>query len=676
MDSIDTGASQAANELIESLPGRVEDFLRDVMMEKLLKTVSRGEKALLIDFTELDKYDPDLSDRLLDQPEETLHIFEDVIDLLRLSEKPLKSRIHTLPESLTVRVRDLRSSNLNKLIHVEGIIRQASEVRPEVVKTVWECPLCGNEITTFQTGVTLEKPSECVCGNRKGFLMKDKDFSDVQKITIEENPEALEGTEQPSRISILLRHDLVDPTFRKKIVPGNLIGVVGIMKEVPLEKSAGKRFDIMVEANSVEAKHQQFEELKITVEDRERIKEIAAGDPWSQIVNSIAPSIYGHQKIKEAITLQMFGGVRKMHTDGTVGRGDVHVLLVGDPGAGKSQLLKYTSKVSPKSRYVAGKGASAVGLTATVVKDDFLKGWTLEAGALVLASGGIVCIDEMDKIARDDIYALHEAMEQQSITVAKANIFATLRAETSILAAANPKYGRFDLNAPIAEQISMPETILSRFDCIFAVKDVPNPDKDARMADHILALQSTPDEAKPVLDAEILRKYVAHAKNNIKPKLNSDALYLIKTFFVDLRKQYMNESSVPISPRQLEALVRLTEASAKLRLSPIGDKNDAKRAIDIIKYTLYQLAFDIETGKLDIDKLEGGIAASKRNKMMTMMNIIRDLENQFGKTVPKAKVIESAETQNISIGEVERMIDELRTRGHIIEPKQGYIERI
>jgi len=672
----DAVAGKKAQELEASLPVRAEDFLRDVVMEDILKATSEGDKALLVDFTALDKYDLDLSDRLRSQPEDTLRLFGEALENMAISETPIKIRFFNLPASCSVRIKDLRSSDLGRLINVEGIIRQASEVRPEMVKTVWECPICANVIPMFQTGVNIEKPAECVCGNRKGFLMKSKELSDVQKITIEENPEALEGTEQPSRISILLRHDLVDPTFRKRIVPGNLIGVIGVLQEVPFEKTDGKRFDIIMEANFVEAKHQEYEELKISLEDEEAIRKIASHDPWTNIVNSVAPSIYGHQKIKEAMALQLFGGVRKKRPDGTVGRGDIHILLVGDPGAGKSQLLQYMSKISPKSRYVAGKGASAVGLTATVVKDDFLKGWTLEAGALVLASDGIVCIDEMDKIARDDVYALHEAMEQQSITVAKANIFATLRAQTSVLAAANPKYGRFDRNTPIAEQISMPETILSRFDLIFPVKDVPNVEKDQMLADHILQLQITPETATPVLEKSVLRKYVAYAKRHIKPQLNSGAVALIRNFFVELRRKYVNETSVPISPRQLEALVRLSEASARMRMSPVANELDAQRAIDLLTYALYQLAFDMETGKLDIDKIEGGVAASKRNKMMTVMNIIRDLENQFGKRVPKASILQDAEARDISIIETEQILDELRMKGHIIEPKQGYIERV
>ncbi len=665
----------------DDILGRIEGFVRDVLLEDILKAVSHGERDVIADFTELDKYDYELADELLSNSEEVLRAFGEVIDGMGISDKQVHVRFVNLPESVSFKIKDLRSEYLGRLILVEGIVRRASEVRPEIVKTVWECDRCGERISLFQTGLNLAKPSECsnfACSNRKDFRLADKDFGDFQRIVLEENPDKLEGSEQPSRLSIILRHSLVDPTFRKHVMPGNIVRVSGILKEMPIKAAGdgGKKYDIFLEANHLESLYQEFQEIQIDPEDERLIKDIAAGNPWKLIVSSMAPSIYGHEKIKEAVALQLFGGVRKKRMDGTWSRGDIHLLLVGDPGAGKSQILKFISSVAPKSRYVSGKGASAVGLTATVVKDEFMKGWTLEAGAIVLANGGVACIDEMDKISREDVFALHEAMEQQSITVAKANIFATLNAQTSILAAANPKFSRFDLSTPIAEQIAMPETILSRFDLIFPVKDIPNPDVDERLANFILAMNKDPEKAKPPLDTETLRKYVAYARNRIHPRLNEEAVRVIKDFFVGLRSQYADGSSVPISPRQLEALVRLSEASARLHLRSIATKEDAQRAVELMKYTLFQLAYDAETGRLDIDRMESATPASKRSKIVVVLDLLKDLEKEFGKEIPKAKIFEEAEARNMNIEEVERLLEDLRSRGYIIEPKQGYVERI
>ncbi|MBR9679726.1 MAG: minichromosome maintenance protein MCM [Candidatus Altiarchaeota archaeon] len=663
-------------ETLENLHDRIDSFLRDIHMDKMLKISSSDTKFLLIDFSELDKYDFELADHLIDNAEEVIKAFDEVLESFGIFGEAIRARFTNLPASYHFTIRDLRSTQLGNMIVLEGIIRQASEVRPEVMKTSWECPVCGNEIVQFQTGFTLEKPKECVCGNRKGFILKNQDFSDVQKINIEENPERLQGNEQPARLNIILRHDLVDPSFQKRVSPGNLVRVIGMLKETPIKGKDSKTYDIYLEANYIDPLMFDFEEIAISMEDEEKIKDVASADPWKSIVVSIAPSIYGYEKIKEAIALQLFGGIRKKRPDGIWTRGDMHVLLIGDPGAGKSQLLKYVSELAPKSRYVSGKGASAVGLTASVVKDEFLSGWTLEAGALVLANGGIVCIDEMDKISRDDVFALHEAMEQQSITIAKANIFATLKSETSILAAANPKYGRFDLNAPIAEQISMPETILSRFDLIFPVKDIPTPEKDEKLAEHILRLHKTPEAAKPLIERQFMKKYIAYSKKYVKPKLSDEALDAIKEFFVSLRAKYAGEASVPISPRQLEALVRMTEASARLRLSPLATKEDAEKAIDLLRYTLFQLAYDAETGKLDIDRLEGGTPASKRSKIRIIIDIIQELEKSEGKQVPRIKIIDMAMEREMSVDDADKILDSLRMKGHIIEPKQGYVERV
>lgn len=665
----------------EHVYDRVESFVRDILLEDILSAVSKGDDSIILEFNELDKYDYELSDELVANADEVMEVFEEVIAELGLSDKPIRIRLRGLPESSSFKIKNLRSGSLGELLCLEGIIRQASEVRPEVARTVWECTKCQERIELHQSGFDLKKPQECTeftCSNRKDFLLVDKDFGDVQRIVVEENPENLEGSEQPSRLSVILRHDLVDPTFRKKLMPGNIVKVVGVLKEMPLKGSkSNKRYDIYMEANNLEPLYQEFQEIQISPEDEKQLKEIATNNPWETIVASVAPSIYGHERIKEAVALQMFGGVRKKRPDGTRSRGDIHVLLVGDPGAGKSQILKYVSNIAPKSRYVSGKGASAVGLTATVVKDEFLQGWTLEAGAIVLANGGIACVDEMDKISSEDVFALHEAMEQQSVTIAKANIFATLRAETSILSAANPKFGRFDVSSPIAEQISMPETILSRFDLIFPVRDIPNPEADDKLAEHILSLHKDPEKSAPVLEAEIMRKYIAYAKRNVKPKISDEALGKIKKFFVDLRHKYSDGSTVPISPRQLEALVRMTEASARLRLSPMADKRDANRAIELMKFTLYQLAYDTETGKLDIDRMETATPASKRSRIMVVLEILRGLEKEVeGKEVPKSKVMQAAENKNLSIDDVEKILDDLRAKGYIIEPKQGYVERV
>ncbi len=253
------------------------------------------------------------------------------------------------------------------------------------------------------------------------------------------------------------------------------------------------------------------------------------------------------------------GGIRKRRDDGIITRGDIHILLVGDPGAAKSQMLKRMQFIAPKARYVTGKGASGAGLSAAVVKDEFLQGWSLEAGALVLANRGVCCIDELDKMTKEDGWAMHEALEQQSITISKANIQATLRCETTVLAAANPKFGRFDPYETIANQINLAPTLINRFDLIFPIKDVPEPVKDENMAKFILELHKNNTE-KPEIETKLLRKYFAYGRQNIFPKLSDEAIEQLRDYYLKMRAQTSGEimKSIPISARQLEGLVRLS----------------------------------------------------------------------------------------------------------------------
>ena len=1170
-----------------------EEFFTERYEEEVLQAEKRGDESIVVEFKELDLFSPEVTEYIRDNPEQALDAAREGVMAIDLLETDMNVRFVNMPEEDYVLLRNMRSEHIGRFVPVEGMIKRASQVKPEVVSATFECTQCGATYEKDQDSSQLKSPYKCDCGSKR-FEPLEKHMRDTQIVTLEENPESREGSEQPSSLSVILEGDLVDPEFQKKVVPGNVVEVTGIVRERPIKKNS-KKFDIFMEANNVEPRQQEFEQLELDEDEIEHIKEMAE-DPkiFERIIGSIAPSIYGHDKIKEAIALQLFGGVRKTREDGVKSRGDLHILLIGEPGTGKSQLLKFTGELAPKGRYVVGKSSTGAGLcvtgdtlihtengfeeigsvvgkdidysvkqetaieysdslysfsdggielnsgsskwrmpkkpcikletsfgknieasentdilvagkkgvewkkiaeiekgdyvaapnytdidrgdpdimdyfdfekeklkisedsvelvrskmkgmygslrnaahemelsesfvytslkerfipfkrlelilndlgiafeeidveramlrngsdfkipenfdsdlmyltglifgdgdisiyedrgqvrisnseertlekaqgiiqekfdkkiaierqedkvpvlrlslktvakffqnigmqspkeslkletrlttsknadsflrglmdadgsvvdrdggsdsvqmstispelgkqvqlmletfgikakkrerdrrgtyeredghkiesksvqthlvirgenidnyqeeigfsighkesslkritgktrnsnndsvpinqvlknseaktgehwtyfnqeknpgedrvkqiiqdidleqeveekveeinseslkwekvtktektgkkelydltvedshnfigngiithnTASVVKEESTGEFSLEAGAVVLAHKGMAAIDEIDKMSVEDRSSLHEAMEQQQISVSKANIQATLNAQTSILAAGNPKLGRFDPYEPIPEQINIGDTLLSRFDFIFPVKDEPDKDRDTKLANQILSNHREPEEQDADIDKQQLRRYVAYAKKNVRPQLLEEATDKIQEFYVSMRSSG-DKDSVPITARQLEAMVRIAEASARAQLKEEVDESDAQRAIDILTYTLEQVGMDPETGDFDIDRIESGVSSSQRNRIQTIKHLIDELSGDDN-SAEIEEVIERAESEDITPEKTEKVIEKLKREGELFEPKQGFVQKI
>ena len=1037
---------------------KFQEFFNLSYKKNIHTNISKGWNFLIVDFFKLAEFDPRLADELLEEPDETVKAAEIAMEQFDIKAK-FRVRFDNLPSSQRVNIRDTRSRHLGKFISYDGIIRQSSEVRPQAVSAKFECPSCGNTITMPQVDQQFREPTRCTCGRKGKFRLLSKELVDVQRLVIEESPETLEGGAQPKRLSVFLREDLVEPRMERRTTPGTRVITNGVVVEVPIITRTGgisTRFDLVMNANFVAAVEEDFSEINLNREDEEMIKELSK-DPriYEKLVESISPSIFGHEKVKEAILLQLFGGVRKIKREGTKVRGDMHILLVGDPGClvadsqvslydggmekigdfgfkhkqkinvplttingcangkvfhkykqklvlkvvtesgkqvictldhplmgkdgwkradcfvegekirvmplisnevkdyvstafkyvkkstgklkdvslpdkfdenlaalcgyvlgdgnvhprgytvtcyvsdeekellpklkllwkkvfdvvpayvlrkpkqsfiidktgskrkieskqfmhlfevnskhvaqalsflsvkrvpqvifkspkkvvasflrwlfeadgcafgngrgrtsiqlkstrngllrdvqllllyfgihsrivgdnlcirrahdmelfiqnigfvsqkkkkclknvekvieqrarrwkgnqewekinsielegvkdvydfevpgenmfvangivvhncGKSQLLTFVDLVAPKSRYVAGRSASGAGLTASVVKDEFLRGWALEAGAMVLADKGTLVLDEMDKISRDDTAALHEAMEQQQISIAKANIQATLRTQTSVLAAANPKFGRFDPFIPIPQQIDLPPALITRFDLIFPMRDLPDKDKDASIADKILGSHSYKD-TDPEISKEVFRKYLAYTKQKIFPKLTEEAIVVIKEFYVNLRSSGQQGDqpvkAIPISARQIEAAIRLSEACAKIRLSDKVSKMDAVRAVSLLKGRLTELGMDPESGTIDIDRMTSGTTASTRNAIITVREVIFGLcEEKDGAVSIEDDVKPKVFAKGVTEAKLEEAVNKLKKSGDLFEPKRGWLQKI
>ncbi len=653
---------------------KFEDFFSTEYKGAIFEALEKypDKRSVVVNYLQLEMFDPDLADLLIEKPEEVIKASQKAIKNIDTTRKnaDLQVRFENLTNNIPLR--ELRSKYIGKFVAVDGIIRKTNEIRPRIINAMFECRSCMRLHEVPQKSNMISEPALCNdCGGRSfRLLQEESEFLDTQTTKLQEPLENLSGGEQPRQINVVLEDDLVD-----NVTPGDIIRITGTLKTVRDEKT--KLFKNYIYCNYIEALEQEFEELQISEEDEEKIKELAKDpDVYNKIINSTAPSIQGYREVKEAIALQLFGGVAKELEDKTRIRGDVHILIVGDPGIGKSQMLKYVSKLAPRGIYTSGKGTSGVGLTAAAVKDD-LGGWSLEAGALVLGDRGNVCVDELDKMRSEDRSAIHEALEQQTISIAKAGIMATLNSRCAMLAAANPKFGRFDRYKSIAEQINLPSPILSRFDLIFVVEDKPNAEKDRKLAKHILNIHKNA-EIPFEIDPELLRKYIAYARKQVKPKLTNGAIEVLQEFYVGMRSSADDDDSpVPITARQLEALVRLSEANCKIRLGKKVTDIDAKRAIKLQQECMKQVGLDPETGKVDIDKVEGRTPKSERDKARVLLDIIKELSDEYGGRVPVSILTdEMSDRYNVSEEKVEQIITKLKQQGLVFEPTTGYLKTV
>lgn len=667
----------------EELEERLEELLHSSeILEELQRLSSEGKRSLVVDYDRLVEKDIDLAKSLLEEPLDFLDKADEILeDITGIPGSHL--RVKNLDE--TRELRGIRASDVGKFIQLEGIMTRASDVKPEVRIATFKCVRCGEENRVQQTGKKFRKPQICQnpnCSKKGPFRLKEEEseFRDWQSLRIQELPEKLRGGRIPRDLNAISRDDIVD-----EAVPGNQVIVTGVLRAIQETKQNKKKttFRKVLEINHITVKEKSVEETELSSEDEEWIEELKEDyRVRNLVINSIAPSIFGYERIKEAIALQLFGSPPVELPDDSRIRGDSHILLTGDPGTAKSQLLKWTNQAAPRGIYTSGKKATGAGLTAAAVRDELTGGWTLEAGALAIGDGGMACIDEFDKMSDEESGAILESMEQQTISVAKAGIVATLNTRTAILAAANPRLGRFDKFDPIPQQIDLPALILSRFDLIFILRDVPKEERDRDLADHMLNLQSKPEEVvEPELDREELRKLIIYAKKYIHPEFkNEEAKQKLEDFFVQWRSTIggeapSEEEAVPITARQLEALVRLAKSNARLRLSEELTVEDAEKAIDLFRASLKQMGIEDESGKPDIDMLMTGHSRSQREKFRKIMEIIDELEEDYGEGAPIGAVKEEARAEGIDREFVEEMIEREKKKGRLYSPSEELISR-
>jgi replicative DNA helicase Mcm len=679
-------AAALANDLEKFLKAFKDRDSNYKYFDKINNMMASGVQSLIVDYIDLDSYNPLLAKEITHKPDEYLEAFDEaVLSVLREIhpdyEQEIREKIRVRIGNYTVQkgLREINADLINKLVSISGMVVRSSEVKPLAKKVAYKCTNC-NTVTEAQLkGLVMKKPVKCPACSEKELEMDPESslFIDFQMVRLQELPEDLPAGQLPHYIEVTVMSDLVD-----QCRPGDriiLTGIIRIEQEQLAPQAKTSLFRLRMEGNNIEylggragsKDTRSVERIMISTEDERQIRTIASKpDAYEKLIASFAPHIYGHEPIKEAILLLIVGSVTKRLEDGSTRRGDINVLLVGDPGTAKSEMLKFTAKIAPRGLYTSGRGSTAAGLTAAVIRDK--SGiMMLEAGAVVLGDQGIVCIDEFDKIKPEDRSALHEVMEQQTCSVAKGGIVATLNARTSILSAANPIYGKYDPYKNITENVNLPVPLLTRFDLIFIVRDSPDKEKDNLVASHILEIhRDTEQAARPAIDIDLFSKYLSYAKQ-IEPALTPEAVDIVRSYYMDMRR-IESEGMITVTPRQLEGLIRLASARARLLLKDMVDAEDAQRAIYLVDQMMRTAGVDVNTGKTDLGVLYGK-PQSVVSKEKTFMEIFRGLTGAENNDVEdKVLVDELVKTTKFSDEEARKYIQKFNREGQIFERRPGF----
>ena len=593
------------------LRGSVDEKGRNTFREKIKQMSEDNRCSFEVDYRLISNTEPTLAFFLPEAPFEMLEIFNEAAKEVVLSMFPNYERIHknifvrisNLP--LIEEIRSLRQLHLNQMIRTHGVVTSTTSVLPQLQVIKYNCNACSYILGPFVQSQEQEvKPGSCPeCQSTGPFTinMEETIYQNYQRICIQEPPGKVSAGRVPRAKDVVLLGDLCD-TCR----PGDEIELTGIYTnsyDGSLNIANGfPIFSTVITANHIMRKDNWNSVSSNLTEDelKEIVRLSKEVDIDKRIVASIGPSIYGHANIKLALALALFGGESKNPGQKHRVRGDINVLLCGDPGTAKSQFLKYVSQIAPRAVYTTGQGASAVGLTAFVQRSPVTKEWTLEAGALVLADKGVCCIDEFDKMSDKDRTSIHEAMEQQSISISKAGIVASLKARCAVIAAANPISGRYDSSLTFLDNVDLTEPIISRFDILCVVRDEVDPYKDEKMANFVVNSHSKHHPSQPegddtidevegedgdtvqLIPQELLKKYIMYAREQIRPKLNHFDKDRVARLYSQLRQESLKTGSVPITVRHIESIIRCAEANARMHLRESVLQKDLSVAINVI----------------------------------------------------------------------------------------------